>query len=285
MPLYRRNSYASDVSTIVVIDKKKKKKKGFFGKLFGGGGGSKKKSWVDEVVSIRDVTEPGRLIIRKRPSTSSIRTRITIKDDDSDTETVITCQRCRTRHYYTCVALLGPSYEGCCICMDDGRDFCIYQRRRRPRSRRRHYDHDDYYDYYDPPYHYPYRYYTPPHIYYPSSYPHPLHHPSPYSTPPTPWQSYNNHTSQLRSNAYLNSTEHAWREELTDLYAETREESAWERHNRLEVMPDYEKTDFRYKDPDERRERIRHLEHLLEEVRVRGVEGERMGWRGEHGLG
>ncbi|KPI44582.1 uncharacterized protein AB675_8392 [Cyphellophora attinorum] len=183
MPLYRRNSYSSDVSTIVVLDKKKKKTKGFFGKLFGGGGGGKKKSWVDQVVSIRDVTEPGRLIIRKRPSSSSMRTRITINNDDSDTET-----------------------------------------------------------------------------------------------------SYNNHLTNLRSNAYLNSTEHAWREELTDLYAETREESAWERHNRLEVMPDYEKTDFRYKDPDERRERIRHLEHLLEEVRVRGMEGERRGWRGEHGL-
>jgi hypothetical protein len=77
-----------------------------------------------------------------------------------------------------------------------------------------------------------------------------------------------------RGERYKNSTESEWREELIDLMAERREEMAWERHH-LEVMPEFEKTNFIYRDTQERNDRIFELTELLEQIRDAGLERDR----------
>ena len=74
-----------------------------------------------------------------------------------------------------------------------------------------------------------------------------------------------------RGERYKNSTEYEWREELIDLMAEQREEMAWERHH-LDVMPEFEKTNFLYRDTQERNERISELTELLDEAREANLE-------------
>lgn len=80
---------------------------------------------------------------------------------------------------------------------------------------------------------------------------------------------------RARGERYLNSTEHAWRQELIDLMAEQREEMVWERRH-FEEMPSYEKTDFQYRSPEERRDRIERLTELLNDAREAGLERDRM---------
>jgi hypothetical protein len=69
-----------------------------------------------------------------------------------------------------------------------------------------------------------------------------------------------------RGERYQNSQESEWREELIDLMAEEREEMAWERHH-LEVMPVFEKTNFIYRDTQERNDRMARLGELLEQAK------------------
>ncbi|ETN38075.1 uncharacterized protein HMPREF1541_07699 [Cyphellophora europaea CBS 101466] len=61
-----------------------------------------------------------------------------------------------------------------------------------------------------------------------------------------------------RPERYKDSTEHEWREELTNLMAEEREEMSWGRHH-LMTMPRYEKTGFIYKDTEEKKDRLDRL--------------------------
>ena len=77
-----------------------------------------------------------------------------------------------------------------------------------------------------------------------------------------------------RGERYKNSTEDKWREELIDLMAEQREEMSWERHH-MTVMPKFEKTDFMYRDTEERSDRIARLRELLEQVKAANLEQDR----------
>lgn len=314
MPLIHRPSFSSDIDVIAIIDKKKKKKKkkgGLFNWLSGG-----KKC---EAVSIRDVTEPWRFI-QRRPSASSFRTRITIDDDNDSDVTMIVCVRCRTQHYSSCIP--SPSYSGCCRCIGDGRSLCEYQYRYRHRHGHHHRSRDRSHEgcahetsrYRQSHHHHhhrdPYNIYSQGHRSRGRSFPHlspstssseeellvcsngrgscprhlpPIRCPGTYPAYRLP-SSYGDYRAWQRSQTYLNSNEHSWREELTDLMAENREESAWERHNNCIVMPEFEKGGFICKDSQERADRIAHLEDLLEESRRAGLEGEKGAWEGRIGL-
>ena len=58
--------------------------------------------------------------------------------------------------------------------------------------------------------------------------------------------------------------EYRWREELIDLMAEKNDECRYEMANGSD-MSDYDKTNFRYRDPDARKERIEQLNDFLDE--------------------